>query len=355
MLLHELGHAVVAMRNGIGILGIDLWMFGGVAKMERDTRLAGRRVPGGGGGAARDAADRRWSASARAAADHRRRRRPRTRIAFDATGGDEVLAVLGYLAFDQRCCCWSFNLIPGFPLDGGRIARAIAWWRTGDREQGHPLRRPAGPRLLVPDDRRGRLPLSSRATVLSGIWLGFVGLFLGQAARQAEVQTAITSRIEGLRVSDVMDAEPVAIPDDLTLDRALDEFFLRYGYPWFPVVDADRPPVGAGHAGGAWRRCPRPRGPAAPSASVMARRLRRRAAACGSGSRSRSRRCWGSRGCARSGRSWPWTRRGGCAGIVTVDQVRRALRPCVTRSDASSAAEHHAPQRRLASALPALA
>ncbi len=55
VLLHELGHAVVARRNGIGIVGIDLWMFGGVAKMERDTRLAGRRVPGGGGGAGRDA------------------------------------------------------------------------------------------------------------------------------------------------------------------------------------------------------------------------------------------------------------------------------------------------------------
>ncbi len=65
-------------------------------------------------------------------------------------------------------------------------------------------------------------------------------------------------------MADVMDAEPVAVPDDLTLDRAYDEFFLRYGWPWFPVVDADGRLSGAGHAGGAWRRCPRRCARAAP-------------------------------------------------------------------------------------------
>ena len=78
-----------------------------------------------------------------------------------------------------------------------------------------------------------------RGDVIGGIWLGFIGFFLGQAARSAEFQTEITSRIEGLLVSDVMDAEPVAVPATLPLDRALDEYFFRYGYPWFPVVDPD--------------------------------------------------------------------------------------------------------------------
>jgi Mg/Co/Ni transporter MgtE len=73
--------------------------------------------------------------------------------------------------------------------------------------------------------------------VIGGIWLAFIGIFLSQAARSAELQSTITGRIEGLRVADVMDAEPVAIAAATKLDRAEDEFFLRYGYPWFPVID----------------------------------------------------------------------------------------------------------------------
>ena len=131
MVLHELGHAVVALRNGIGIEGIDLWLFGGVAKMERDTRTAGEEfrvaVAGplvtllialrasGAGALLSAAADRRWT--------------PR---GWTRSPGDEALSVLGWLAF-VNLALLVFNLIPGFPLDGGRIARAIAWWRTGDR------------------------------------------------------------------------------------------------------------------------------------------------------------------------------------------------------------------------------
>ena len=64
-------------------------------------------------------------------------------------------------------------------------------------------------------------------------------MFLGQAARSATYQTAVLSRIEGVRVADVMDAEPVAIPGDMTIGDALHEYFLRYRYDWFPVVDDD--------------------------------------------------------------------------------------------------------------------
>ena len=235
VLLHELGHAVVALRNGIGIAGIDLWMFGGVAKMNRDSNSAGEefRVAAAGpfvtlliaaacygigalisgGGAAVDA------------------------VQFDAVAGEETLAVLGYL-ISINLLLLVFNLLPAYPLDGGRITRAFAWKLTGDRNRatrfaarlgrGFAFLMIAGGVLIV---------LLSPDNLITGVWLGFVGLFLGQAARQAEVQTEVTSRIEGLRVADVMDDDPVGIPASLTIDRALDEFFLRYRYPWFPVVD----------------------------------------------------------------------------------------------------------------------
>jgi predicted transcriptional regulator len=70
-----------------------------------------------------------------------------------------------------------------------------------------------------------------------GAWFVFIGLFLGDVARSTVYQTAVFSKIEGLKVSDVMDSEPVVVPGDMTIERALEEFFLRYGWPWFPVID----------------------------------------------------------------------------------------------------------------------
>ena len=235
MLLHELGHAVVARRNNIGIVGIDLWMFGGVAKMERDTDSPGvefRVAAAGplvtlliaaacfGAGAA--------IAGASGALDS---------TVFDSERSDEVLAVLGYLT-SINVLLLVFNLIPAFPLDGGRIARAVIWWRTGDRARATRLAARLGRGFSFLLMALG-VWFFLEGDVINGVWFVFIGVFLGQAARQAEVQTAVTSRIEGLRVADVMDAEPVAVPATLSLDRAWDEFFLRYGYPWFPVVDAD--------------------------------------------------------------------------------------------------------------------
>jgi Zn-dependent protease len=236
ILLHELGHAVVAIRNGIPILGIDLWMFGGVAKLGRDTDSPGVefRVAIAG---------------------------PLVTLAIAAicfglgtvlSSSDSVLdgstlrtenlsgsaAVLGYL-MTVNVLVLAFNLIPGFPLDGGRIARSIAWKLTGDRNRATRfaarLGRLAGWGMVAVGGLilGGVIPWDA----FSGIWLIFIGFFLASAARSAEAEAEFSDRIDHLRVSDVMDAEPVAIPERLPLDRADGEFFLRYGWPWFPVVD----------------------------------------------------------------------------------------------------------------------
>src|SRR5205085_5266463 len=70
------------------------------------------------------------------------------------------------------------------------------------------------------------------------ITLLLVALFIGQSARAAVFQEAVADRIRGITVADVMDEHPVSMPGEIKLDRALDEFFLRYRWPWFPVVDA---------------------------------------------------------------------------------------------------------------------
>ena len=73
---------------------------------------------------------------------------------------------------------------------------------------------------------------------ITGIWLALIGFVLGQSARGYAVQTEFSSRIEGISVADVMDADPVAIPENASVELAIDEYFLRYRWPWFPVVDA---------------------------------------------------------------------------------------------------------------------
>lgn len=77
-----------------------------------------------------------------------------------------------------------------------------------------------------------------RGDVVGGLWLAVIGFILNSSARGAIAQTQLTDRLDGVSVGDVMDREPVAIPEGLSVERAYDEYFLRYRYPWFPVVDA---------------------------------------------------------------------------------------------------------------------
>ena len=134
ILLHELGHAVAAIRNGIPIVGIDLWMFGGVAKMARDTDSPGVEFKVAVAGPLVTLALTVVCFVARHRAVEPRRRLGREQLPR-ARRSTQATAVLGYLAFINGVTL-VFNLIPGFPLDGGRIVRAIAWWRTGNRNEG---------------------------------------------------------------------------------------------------------------------------------------------------------------------------------------------------------------------------
>jgi CBS domain-containing protein len=129
-----------------------------------------------------------------------------------------------------------FNLVPAFPLDGGRIARAIVWKTTGDKRRGTRAAAQVGQGFALVLAGLG-IFLLMRGSGLGGIWLLILSFLLYQSARGALVQTALTERIEGVRVADIMDRQPVAIPSRTPVTQAIDEFFLRYGWSWFPVVD----------------------------------------------------------------------------------------------------------------------
>jgi CBS domain-containing protein len=143
-----------------------------------------------------------------------------------------------------------FNLLPAFPLDGGRIVRAAAWRFTGDREKATLFAARLGQVFAFLFIALG-VALLFAGSAITGIWLAVIGWLLGSSARATAVRSELNRRLGDLKVADVMDSEPVAIPSDTTVDRALDEYFLRYRWPWFPVVDTAQRFVGLINRGAA--------------------------------------------------------------------------------------------------------
>ena len=130
-----------------------------------------------------------------------------------------------------------FNLLPAFPMDGGRIVRAIAWWRTGDRTAATRFAANLG-RVFAYIFIAGGLLLVANGDVFAGIWLALIGMVINGSARGAAMQTAITGRIGDAPRRRRDGPRAGRDPGEISVEQALDEYFLRYRWPWFPVVDA---------------------------------------------------------------------------------------------------------------------
>lgn len=234
ILLHELGHAVVAIRNGIGISGITLWMFGGVAQLERDSDSPGTEFKIAVGGPLVTLAIVIVCAAAGLLITD-----PdeffKAALTDSEANTSAVAAVLAWLGWINLLLL-AFNLLPAFPLDGGRIARAVAWKLTGDRTKATRFAAALGQGFAYLMIGLGAF-LFIQGDPIGGLWLAVIGFILNSSARGAVAESNITSRLQGISVGDVMDREPIAMPEELPIERALDEYFLRYRYPWFPVVD----------------------------------------------------------------------------------------------------------------------
>jgi Zn-dependent protease len=241
ILLHELGHALVSVRHGIGISGITLWMFGGVARMEQDSDSPGTEFKVAIAGPAVTAVIVVLCMALGlllAGADEFRD----AALVEDTTDASPIAALIAWLG-SINLLVLIFNLVPAFPLDGGRIARAIAWKVTGNRTSATRFAATLGQGFAYILIAVG-IFLAFQGDIIGGIWLAVIGFILNGSARGAVAQSQITSRIENVSVGDVMDREPVAIPESLTVERALDEYFHRYRWPWFPVVDGNQRFVG---------------------------------------------------------------------------------------------------------------
>src|SRR5947209_5486819 len=244
LIVHELGHALMARRHGIAVRRIDLFLYGGLTQMSRDAASPGEDFKIAAAGPAATALFVLVCLGVDLAivGPHRLVHAAELDGAVKIT---PVLLSLSWLLF-WNVLLLVFNLIPAFPLDGGRIARSIVWKVTGDKVR--------GTRVAAKMGEGFALLLAGFAVWLlfayrsfTGLWLVAISFLLWQSARGALVQTALNERIEGVTVSDVMDPQPVAIPAVTPVGHALDEYFLRYGWDWFPVIDETGHLLGIAH------------------------------------------------------------------------------------------------------------
>lgn len=235
IVVHELGHALVARRHGIEITGITISPLGGFAMMSRESRSPREELSVALAGplATLLIVALCVGVDLLIVGPHR---------FLDAAvlaGGVQVTPVLLTLSWlaTMNAIVFVFNLIPAYPLDGGRVVRALVWGATGSRDRGTQVTARLGQgfaALLI----GGGLWLLLGLGSWYGVWFVFIGMMIGGSARALLVQTALSAQLEDVRVADIMDSQPVSVPDELPAERAYDEFFLRYRWPWFPVVDA---------------------------------------------------------------------------------------------------------------------
>ncbi|GAB4224006.1 MAG: site-2 protease family protein [Kiloniellaceae bacterium] len=221
LIFHELSHSLVARHYGLPIKGITLFIFGGVAEMTEEPKSAKVEF---------------WMAIAGPIASFV------LALAFYLLAGVgtalglplAVTAVLGYLAF-INLLLGAFNLIPAFPMDGGRVLRAALWHWRGDLRQATRIASGAGKGFGMLLMLLGLLNVLT-GNFIGGMWWFLIGLFVRGAA-EASYQQLIARRIfQGEAVRRFMTHETVAVPPGLTLGAFIEDFVYEYHYDLFPVV-----------------------------------------------------------------------------------------------------------------------
>jgi Zn-dependent protease len=233
LIVHELGHALVARRNGLNVVGIDLWAFGGITRTSGVVEGPGVefRVAVAGPLATLGVIVLCIAAGALLTNSGHF-----FEVAVGKTGvrATPALVWLSWVG-TINALVLIFNLIPAFPLDGGQLAHSAIWRRTGDRNRATRYTGRAGQGFALLLGAFGLFGLASGSSF--GLITMVLAFFLYQAAGQAVVQGSLGQRIQGITVADIMDREPVTVPAGLTLLDAHEQFFLRYRWPWFAVVD----------------------------------------------------------------------------------------------------------------------
>lgn len=229
VLLHELGHVYVALRNQIKVRGVTLFIFGGLAELTREPASPGAefRIAVAGPAVSLTLAaisGALWGLSLLL---------PESILQSLIAGPAEYLCRINLIL-------GLFNLIPGFPLDGGRVLRAAAWRVTGDMLRATRFASITGQVVAFGFIAFG-IYTFIRGNVFNGMWMGFIGWFLQNAAATAYAQARFQESLAGARVEDVMRWEIARVPSLLSLDELVNHRLLTQEQQIFLVGEYGSP------------------------------------------------------------------------------------------------------------------
>src|SRR3989440_3823914 len=223
VLLHELAHSLVARARGLAVNSIVLFIFGGVSNIEQEPQTPGVEFSMAFVG-------------------------PLTSLVIGALcygllflvrGTHSLIEpILWYLAV-ANILLGIFNLIPGFPLDGGRVLRSIVWKISGSLRTATRVASIVGQLIAYLFILWGIWHFFA-GNVLGGIWIGFIGWFLLTAAQSANSQVMLQSLFRGVTVGRVMNTTPVTVPANISLQKLVYEYFLPQGLRFALVMQADQ-------------------------------------------------------------------------------------------------------------------
>ncbi len=222
VVLHELSHSLIARRHGMTMKGITLFIFGGVSEMDGEPPSAKAEF---------------WMAIAG----------PISSVILGGLfyGLWAICHVAGASTAASTVCLWlalinvilaAFNLIPGFPLDGGRVLRSALWyWRDNLRWATRVAAQIGGGFGLLLMLLGAFRFISSDA--IGGIWYFLIGMFLRMAAKQSYQQIVLRQALSGESVAHFMSSEPLTVPPVLNVRRLVEEYLYRHHFRMYPVVE----------------------------------------------------------------------------------------------------------------------
>jgi Zn-dependent protease/CBS domain-containing protein len=224
ILVHEISHSLVARRRGIPVEGITLFIFGGIARSSAEFEDPGDEFVIAGVGPLTSfflaglLAAIAWLG---------------VRLGWTAavTGVAAQLAAINFILA-------VFNLLPGFPLDGGRLFRAAVWKRTGDLRKATRWATNGGKLLGFALIALGILQLFA-GNPIGGLWLILIGWFVRAAAEASMLQLLAQHSLKGVRTADIMSRNPITVPPDLALQEFVDRFVLEGRHRAYPVAEDD--------------------------------------------------------------------------------------------------------------------
>jgi Zn-dependent protease/CBS domain-containing protein len=223
LLFHELAHAFVARRHGIEVEGITLFIFGGVARTSREPTSPGDEfLIAGVGPLASFVLSLFFYGIA---------------VSAGIFGWGQIVAlVAGYLGLLNLVLA-IFNLVPGFPLDGGRLLRATIWKGTGSFRGATRVATLVGRIFGWVVMVLGIFNFLWNRDLIGGLWLVFIGWFLEHSARASYDQVLLQEMMSPLTAREAMSPEPETVAPDLPVDDLVHDYFLRRPYNSFPVTE----------------------------------------------------------------------------------------------------------------------